>query len=369
MTKARSNATAPAAKGQIVVGTGTDTSGILSAGSNGETLVADSSATVGLRYTATPSASNPILNSSFDVWQRGTSFANPTSNAYVADRFQQSVPTNTTISRQATGDTTNLPSIQYNIRVQRNNAAATTGTFYLGQASEIENCVPFAGKTITFSFYARKGANYSSASDALTLRFFTGNTGTQQNGFTGTYTGSVSVINEVFTLTTTWQRFTKTVTLNSDITQFSYWFQHTTVGTAGAADYYDLTGVQIDVGSVALPFRRSSATIAGELAACQRYYQLGAGFMAIADGATLIKTGWSFKTTMRTSPSVSASAAFQVFYPGVDYTQSSANIAIESSRVSAEGAQLKMDNFTGLTAGRIYTHNVGNGNILLSAEL
>ena len=91
--------------------------------------------------------------------------------------------------------------------------------------------------------------------------------------------------------------------------------------------------------------------------------------MAIADGTTLIKTGWSFKTTMRTSPSVSASAAFQVFYPGVDYTQSSANIAIESSRVSAEGAQLKMDNFTGLTAGRIYTHNVGNGNILLSAEL
>lgn len=56
MTKARSNASAPAAKGQIVVGTGTDASGILSVGSNGHTLVADSSETTGLKWQAPAAA-------------------------------------------------------------------------------------------------------------------------------------------------------------------------------------------------------------------------------------------------------------------------------------------------------------------------
>jgi hypothetical protein len=49
-------------------------------------------------------------------------------------------------------------------------------------------------------------------------------------------------------------------------------FSNTPVGTAGANDYYEVTGVQIDQGSVALPVRRNGGTIQGELAACQRYY-------------------------------------------------------------------------------------------------
>jgi hypothetical protein len=55
-------------------------------------------------------------------------------------------------------------------------------------------------------------------------------------------------------------------------TQLVSMFTFVPVGTAGAADYYEITGVQIDQGSVALPFRTYAATIQGELAACQRYY-------------------------------------------------------------------------------------------------
>lgn len=50
MTKARSNAVANAAKGDLTVGSGTNTSGVLALGNNGEQIVADSSTSTGLRY-------------------------------------------------------------------------------------------------------------------------------------------------------------------------------------------------------------------------------------------------------------------------------------------------------------------------------
>ena len=64
MTKARSNATAPAAKGQIVVGTGTDASGILGVGANGTVLTADSAEATGLKWAAANAGKNyTLLNS------------------------------------------------------------------------------------------------------------------------------------------------------------------------------------------------------------------------------------------------------------------------------------------------------------------
>lgn len=56
MTKARSNATAPAAKGEIVVGTGSDVSGILAAGSANQVLTVDSATATGLKWAAAPTS-------------------------------------------------------------------------------------------------------------------------------------------------------------------------------------------------------------------------------------------------------------------------------------------------------------------------
>jgi hypothetical protein len=277
MTKARSNAVANAAKGDLTVGNGTNLSGILAVGSNGDTLVADSSTSTGLRYTAGNPIPNPILNSSMQVWQRGTaSTAIGTTGTpfFLADRWQAvrgGFAAGGSVSRQLTGDTTNLPFIQYCQRVQRDSGNTSTAALILGQNFESINSIPFAGKTVTVSFYARAGANYSSASSLLRCALL-GGTGTDQNGITSSYTGSTFVLDQNATLTTTWQRFSFTGSVGATVTELSLQFISTPTGTAGAADFFEVTGVQIDIGSVALPFRTYAGTIQGELAACQRYY-------------------------------------------------------------------------------------------------
>jgi len=302
----------------------------LAAGNNGETLVADSAATTGLRWSSTPSASNPVINGAFDIWQRGTSFslASAASPAYNADRWMSNAETNAaaTVSRQVATDSTNLPNIQYCLRYQRNSGQTGTGTNTTITSFETVNSIPFAGKTITLSFYARAGANYSATSGALNYKLFTG-TGTDQNAALVTYTGNATPINQTATLTTTWQRFSASATLSSTLNEMAIAFNFSPTGTAGAADYYEITGVQIDIGSVALPFRRTMSTLQGELAACQRYYQKSFSYAtAPADGSnnpgqiytTRQASSGSYdptasvflKVTMRTAPTVTLYNSF-----------------------------------------------------------
>jgi hypothetical protein len=177
-----------------------------------------------------------------------------------------------TISRQLVNDNTNLPSIQYCTRVQRNSGQTGTTTMAYNYNFETANSVLFAGKTITVSFYARAGANFSPTSGILNLSVYTG-TGSDQNIQTTGFTGSTLAINQNNTLTTTWQRFTATYAVPATVRQFAYVFIWTPTGTAGANDYFEMTGVQMELGSTATTFSRTGGTIQGELAACQRYYQ------------------------------------------------------------------------------------------------
>lgn len=261
------------AKGDLYVGTANDTVGILSTTENGATLVADSSTSTGLRYTDGTVQANPVLNSAFQIAQRGTSISLAASTqAYTLDRWQTSSGVNQacTIARVATGDTTNLPNIQYAMRYQRNSGQTGTGGQSTYQSMESVNSIPYSGKTVTISVYARAGANYSAASSILQFNLVNG-TGTDQSIYSG-LTGQNTVSSNNMTLTTTWQRFTYTGTIPTNSTQLAIGFGFQFSGTAGANDYFEVTGVQIDVGSVALPFRTNAGTIQQELAACQRYY-------------------------------------------------------------------------------------------------
>jgi hypothetical protein len=218
-------------------------------------------------------AKNFALNGSFDIWQRGTSgILGGTGTTYTADRWATYAAPDGTISRQVTGDTTNLPFIQYCARIQRNSGQTTTGTVGAFQSLESINSIPFVGKTITISYYARKGANFSAASDLLNGYIISG-TGTDQNLASTGFTGQTTVATSAATLTTTWQRFTATGTVATNATQVGLRFSYVSTGTAGANDYFEVTGVQVELGAQMTPFARSGGSIGGELALCQRYYE------------------------------------------------------------------------------------------------
>jgi hypothetical protein len=268
----------------------------------------DLSGTVNLLQSAQYAGSkNPVINSNYSVWQRGTSIAIPaatgaSSSTFTADRWQTYTNANQaiTVSRQATADSTNLPFIQYCARFQRNSGQTGTTITYLVQNFESINSIPLAGKSVTFSFYARKGANYSP--NFLNANLWTG-TGTDQSVLVG-MTGQVTAISQNATLTTTWQRFTYTATLAATATQIAIGFGYTPIGTAGAADYFEITGVQVEASTVASAYSPNGATYQAELAACQRYYQtytLGQ-FTGQAINGTTAQFFRYLPVVMRTSP-------------------------------------------------------------------
>jgi len=275
VTITNSMATAIDAKGDLIAGTGADAFSRIAVGTNGQVLTADSTAATGLAWTTASGGSsnvagkNVVLNSGFNVWQRGTT--NITGGFfYTADRWQKGNDTYYGVSRQVTNDTTNLPFIQYCARVQRTAGSVVTSAMLFAQSVETVNSIPLAGRTVTLSFYARAGANYSATSNSLTFRLDTG-TGTDQNVISG-YTGGASTISSTATLTTTWQRFSASATLPIGTTELGVLFVATPTGTAGAADFFEVTGVQVEVASSASTYSPNTPTYQAELAACQRYY-------------------------------------------------------------------------------------------------
>ena len=249
------------------------------------TVLTSASATVGANgitfsdgSTQTAAASpyvlkNRIINGAMQIAQRATSATNVgTSSATsynTVDRFQiyrDGAATGCNPSQQSTGGPTGLP---YFIRIQRVSGNTATNALNIAQSIESINCYDLAGQSVTLSFWARAGSNYSSISNQLaaTIASGTGTDGNTYNGLTGFATTATTTI----TLTTSWQRFTLTGTVASNANQVAILIQSTPTGTAGTNDFYDITGVQLEQNTSATPFERRLYN--QELANCQRYYE------------------------------------------------------------------------------------------------
>jgi hypothetical protein len=269
-----------------------------------------------LRWQGSAIGKNAIINGACEIAQRGTAAVTLTAAAfnYPVDRFiaARTAGTSGATAQQITS--TGLDGFRNAIRIQRTAGDTATNELQIGQTFETANSIPFAGKSVVLSFWARAGANYSPTSSALSIRLYTG-TGTDQGGYGYNFTGTSAPINSTATLTTSWQRFQYTATLASTATQMQFLAFCNPTGTAGAADSFDITGVQVELGSIATPFSRSQGTIQGELDACSRYYFRNSAATSVF---TFFANGWNFSTTqvmgvytfpvtMRVSPTLETS--------------------------------------------------------------
>jgi hypothetical protein len=325
---------------------------------------------------------NAVINSGMDIWQRGTSIAIAASTpSYSTDRWMLYNTANqaSVVSRQVTGDTTNLPNIQYCARVQRNSGQTGIGVYNFAQSFETVNSIQFAGQTVTLSFYARAGVNFSPTSSILVASITTG-TGTDQNRATAGYTGdSLESVNA--TLTTTWQRFTITRTLPTTTTEIATMFTWTPVGTAGANDYFEITGVQLELGTTATTFSRNGSTRQAELAACQRYYYRASAANCSGTAAMLLN-GHSRNTTTDANMSLTAPVQMRTFPSILDYstglnlTDGASNFTVTSLTLATFSSTSNMLTVsavsTGLTNYRPYDLTAATNNtayVGFSAEL
>jgi len=129
----------------------------------------------------------------------------------------------------------------------------------------IEDVRVFAGQTVTFSFYAK-----ASGSMVFTPTF------NQVFGSGGSAT--VNTAGSNVTLTTSWARYTTTITLPSisgkTIGTNSY-LNASMVYSSGSLNTatLDVWGWQVEAGSVATAFQTATGNLQTEITACERYFQ------------------------------------------------------------------------------------------------
>lgn len=325
---------------------------------------------------------NRLINGNFRRWEYGTAYTTISTSSYGAANnwFAQSSASTAEHFNQDTSITAGL-GFKFNAKMGRNAAGVNTSPIILGQALESVNSIPLAGQTVTLSYYAKKGANYSAAGSLLTVALYTG-TGTDQssqNMINGSWTSQVQAINANDVLTTAWQRFQHSVTLGSGITQVGMEFVMTPAGVAGADDNYYIAGVQLEIGAQATPFEDRGETIEDIL--CQRtlpsFTFLAAskvtGFFGQCGAAATGFVWCPWRVRPRAAPSsvvISAAAHFSVFQ--ANGNPSAVTGLVLSTNTSIEGGQLDFSGAAGLVAGnatQLSSNNASAKFVFKGAEL
>ena len=241
---------------------------------------------------------NLIINGGMNVWQRGTSFLDPASGSYTADRWKNSTnPTD--ISRS-----TDVPSgepFTYSMLMAANGSGGTRHAALQGvELPATGSAGPFkVGTTWTFSCWLKGGASGS-------ILF-----GIDFRDDPNSGTNAVAVGSTNFNYTTSWQKFTYTFTVGASpggtnlcLAIILY------AGTAPANNLY-ITGCQLEQGKVATPFEYRS--YGEELALCQRYYETGTNSCwsgTTATNVTYARVVVPFKVRKRATPTSVTATVF-----------------------------------------------------------
>jgi hypothetical protein len=337
----------------------------LAVGANGETLVADSSTSTGLRYQGSMAAGkNYVINGAMDFWQRGTS---STSAGYTAaDRYYNSLVGTTTVS-QSTDVPTNS-NAQYSLKWL---TGASSSYAAVLQALESAVVKPLRNQPMVLSFYVKTAGSY--AGNILANVTYSNSTDALASVATSVTTaGDTSFAGSSVT---SWTRKSITFTVPSDAVGLRFELTTNTAQASGVSFF--VTSIQLETGSVATQFSRAGATIQGELAACQRYYWRGINNGAYtfygnggAISTTAVESIFPLPVTMRIQPTTVDFSTLAVQPIGGGTI--TAVTAVTSSAGTQSATFLVLTVASGLTSGSAYrfvTNNSTSGYLGLSAEL
>lgn len=262
---------------------------------------------------------NRLINGNMAINQRVTTLSTTNTYGYSVDRMW-GFSGSSTAATFAQISSTGLANFPYALRAQRTAANTGTAGYYVGQIIESNNLQDLQSQSVTVSFWARAGANYSPTSNILTVYLRTGTVADQGMAvLLSGWTGAVDQTSNV-TLTTSWQFFNKTFTVGSTVQEISAFVYAATTGTAGANDYFDITGFTVEKGSTATSFDfRDYGT---EFQRCQRYYEvydvpLSSPQVAVVYAAAIVAVSQlRFVVPKRAAPAVTLSyASARVVFP------------------------------------------------------
>ena len=284
---------------------------------------------------------NRIINGDFKVAQRGTSFSG--NDIYTLDRW------NLVSSGAATlAQSTDTPNSSYAASAT---VTGTGGSVYAQVRQRIEsvNCVGLSGNAATLSFWVK---NVSGSNDL----FYTVYYANAADNFSAV-TDIVPVTTVTSSLSSSWTRYTFTI---SSMPSGSANGVGVAIGSTTANASFRITGVQLEVGSVATPFERRQ--YGQELALCQRYlpafsYASGANPYIAAGMVTSLSsstTAWftvALPVTTRVPPTgvtVSAASHFAAFLPSTATTNAT---GFTFGGATTTSANFNISGLSGTTAG------------------
>jgi hypothetical protein len=306
-----------------------------------------------------PGTRNKIINGRMEIAQRGTSFAAPASGSYVLDRWVQFNTSAAfyTVSQQADAPSSNEFQNSLRIAITTADASIAAGDLVtLRQWVEGYNARDLIGRTFTLSFWVRSSK-----------------TGVHCVSFRNTGANRAYIVEYTVSAANTWEQ--KSITLSGGLITAGTWDWTTGQGvgidfvlaagstfqaTAGAwqtgnlyatsaqvncldstSNIFAITGVQLEVGSVATPFEHrpfEHRPFGVELDLCRRYYrQFTDNFVGYAPSAGIFGGRHTpLAPPMRATPTVTNSGVTGVNVGA--YTTAAVNTTEFNIQVSAAAA-------------------------------
>lgn len=343
---------------------------------------------------------NLIDNPKFDIYQRlvtAVAISSSTTATYHADRWagytssssQVLTLTNITSALPPSNPNGATPAFANAEQVGRTSGSNTTQVC-LQQEIPTSDVTPYQGQAVSLSFWALAGAGLATGdatANTITATLGTG-TGSDEglsvlNGTAGTlnsFAGAANPLNTAQLISTTWTRYTfPAITIPATATEAAVQFCYTPTGTKATNEFFQVTGVQLEVAPQASAFEVRPTGY--ELGRVERYAYdiqegtLTAGTVMIGSGEAPLTTTCLvpviFPVTMRKAPTyTNALSATTLKIASAAVVNALATPFSATTGVNTTNSASITFTTTGLTAGNgcAPVSAAGSGALLFTAD-